>query len=243
MKVVLAMILWLWTAAAVHADEGLPAAASANGPGMMVVGPNPADMNSTQPIQGSIIVNTRDMGNRWSHVQNTDVMEVTAEFSSEDGAAYRVIINKPMPRHPLGRYTTWFGVVYWHEMHGNTGIGASTIPKVKPDIALWGWAEISKDGQVIARMVPAHVMVMTQPPMQGIMLEIATEDKNLPGVADGYITAMWPTVASLSLPTARVYRRQIIGWVALVAIVLLFGGLIFAERPRARARSEAGRSV
>src|SRR5688572_25607807 len=139
-----------------------------------------------------------------------------------------------MPRHPLGAYTTWFGVVYWHEMHGDTGIGTSSIPKVKPDIALWGWAEVSRDGQVIARMVPAHIMVMTQAPMQGIMLEVATEDKNLPGVPDGYITAMWPTLAAISLPTTTVYGRQIAGWMALVLVVVLFGGLIFLERRRAQ---------
>jgi hypothetical protein len=201
---------------------------------MIVVGPNPTDMNSTRPMEGTINVSTRDMGNRWSHVQNTDVMDVTAEFSSEDGSAYRVIIDKPMPRHPLGKYTTWFGVVYWHEMHGNTGIGSSSMPKVKPEIALWGWADVSRDGQVIARMVPAHVMVMTQPPMQGIMLEVAAEDKNLAGVPDGYITAMWPTVASISLPTTEVYSRQIAGWVALIAIVVLFGGLIFLDRRQAQ---------
>jgi hypothetical protein len=42
-------------------------------------------------------------------VQNTDAMLVTARFTSGD-AEYQVTIDRPMPRHPLGRYTTWSGV-------------------------------------------------------------------------------------------------------------------------------------
>lgn len=232
MRALLMLLLYLGSSTAATADEGLPASASASGAGIMVVGPNPTDVNSTRPIEGTITVSTAEMGNRWSHVQNTDAMEVTAEFTSEDGAAYRIVINRPMPRHPLGAYTTWFGVVYWHEMHGDTGIGTSSIPKVKPDIALWGWAEVSRDGQVIAKMVPAHVMVMTQPPMQGIVLEVATEDKNLPGVPDGYITAMWPAITEIRLPTRQVYVRELAGWAALIAVVLIFGGLVYTERRR-----------
>jgi hypothetical protein len=231
-KGVLLLLLCLWNAAAAHAAEGLPASASARGAGMMVVGPDPTDLSNTQPMEGSITISTADIGNRWSHVQNTDLMEVNAEFSSEGASKYQVTITKAMPRHPLGKYTTWFGVVYWHEMHGNTGIGTSSMPRVKPDIALWGWADISKDGQVIARMVPAHVMVMTQPPMPGVMLEVATEDKNLPGAPDGYITVMWPAVAAIRLPSTQVYTRQVIGWVALGAIVMLFGALTYLQRPR-----------
>jgi hypothetical protein len=242
-RLILLLLLFFWNDAAAHAAEGLPGSASASGPGFMVIGPNPADMNNFRPIEGTITISTRDMGNRWSHVQNTDLMDVIAEFSAEEGSAYKVVINRPMPRHPLGKYTTWFGVVYWHEMHGDTGIGTQSIPKVKPDIALWGWAEVSRDGQVIASMVPAHVMVMTQPPMQGIMLEVATEDKNLPGVPDGYITAMWPTVASIRLPTTQVYARQIAGWVALVVIVLIFGGLTYIERSRAEAQADRKRAL
>jgi hypothetical protein len=82
---------------------------------------------------------------------------------------------------------------------------------------------------VIARMVPAHVMVMTQPPMQG--------------APDGYITVMWPAVAAIRLPSTQVYTRQLIGWLALGAIVLLFGGLTYSQRSRVHAPSSRGRAV
>ena len=209
--------------------NALRASARASGDGMRVVGPNPVDMKSTQPMSGEITVETAEMGNRWSHVQNTDGMRVRASFTS-GGARYEVAVDKPMPRHPLGQYTTWSGVVYNHEMHGDTGIGTAKLPKMKPEIALWGWGEIRRDGQVIARMAPVHVMVSSSDrPMPGIMLEIDTEEKTLLAERDGYIHVMWHKVDSLQMPTAQDRTRMIIGWIAMIGIVGLFGWLAYGE--------------
>jgi len=201
--------------------NALHAAARGSGDAMRVIGPDPVDMKSTQPANGTISIETWEMGNRWSHVQNTDAMRVVANFTSE-GARYEVIIDKPMPRHPLGQYTTWSGVVYDHEMHGETGIGTGKLPKMKPEIALWGWAEVKRNGEVLARMVPAHVMVTSKGALPGIMLEIDTEQKTLNGVPDGYINVMWHKIDSLEMPTAQNRTRTIVGWSAMIAFVALF---------------------
>jgi hypothetical protein len=211
-----------------RADSGLKASASASGNGAMVVGNDPTNMQSTQPLSGSIDVQTDDQGNRWSHVQNTDGMKVEASFVS-GGSKYQVKIDKPMPRHPMGRYTTWFGVVYNHEMHGKTGIGSAKIPKVKPEIALWGWAEVVRDGKIISKMAPAHVMVMTTGDMPGVMLEVDTEDKTLPEVPGGFITAMWGEVKSIEMPKSQVRTRNAAGWLALIGLVAGFWWLNVSE--------------
>jgi hypothetical protein len=217
--------------------NGMRASAKASGDGMRIVGPNPVDMKSTQPMSGEISVETAEMGNRWSHVQNTDQMRVRANFTSA-GARYEVTVDKPMPRHPLGQYTTWSGVVYDHEMHGNTGIGTSKLPKMKPEIALWGWGEVKRDGQVIARMTPVHVMVSSADrPMPGIMLEIDTEEKTLTAERDGYIHVMWHKVDALHMPQTQTRTRAIIGWIAMVGIVALFGWLAYGESSHSRARA------
>jgi hypothetical protein len=91
-------------------------------------------------------------------------MQVRATFSSQ-GANYEIVIAKPMPRHPLGKYTMWNGVVYEHEMHGDSGIGSDKLPRVRPEIALWGWAEVKRNGEVIAPMAAGHVMVMSKGPI------------------------------------------------------------------------------
>ena len=180
------------------------------------------------------------MGNRWSHVQNTDGMRVRATFTS-GSARYEVAVDQAMPRHPLGRYTTWSGVVYDHEMHGNTGIGTAKLAKMKPEIALWGWGDVKRDGQVIARMAPVHVMVSSGScPMPGIMLEIDTEEKTLTAEKDGYIHVMWHEVDSLQMPTAQTRMRTIIGWSAMIGIVGLWLARLFGGRSRG-ARKAASR--
>lgn len=208
--------------------NALLAGARASGEGMRVVGPDPTNMKSTQPINGEISIETSEMGNRWSHVQNTDGMRVRATFTSGD-AQYEITVDKPMPRHPLGQYTTWSGVVYDHEMHGDTGIGTGKLPKMKPEIALWGWGTVKRDGQVIAAMAPVHIMVSSgERPMPGVMLEVDTEDKALAAEPDGYLHVMWPKVDELRMPTAQTRTRMIVGWIAMVGVVGLFGWLAYS---------------
>jgi hypothetical protein len=214
---------------------GLKATASAFGEGIRVTGPNPVDMKSSKPMTGTIKVETVEMGNRWSHVQNTDALKVRADFSSGD-TKYEVTIDKPMPRHPLGQYTTWSGVVYDHDMHGDTGIGTGKLPKMRPDIALWGWAEVKRNDEIIAKMAPAHVMVTSKGAMPGIMLEIDTEQKTLAAEPDGYINVMWHKIDKLEMPSSATWTRLIIGWVALVGIVLLLGWLAYSEPSPPRTR-------
>jgi hypothetical protein len=227
------------------ASDGLPASASAGGTGMMATGPDPnAIMKSSVPMQGSISVHTIERGNRWSHIQNTDSMLVDATFVVGSDS-YRVVVDRPMPRHPLGWYTTWNGVVYRHEMHGETGIGTSRMPKMKPEIALWGWCRVERNGVVIAASAPAHVMVTTEGEMKGIMLEVNTEERNLGELPGGYLAVMWHQIGELSMPESRMQTRQIIGWIALVILTAGFGWLahrMSAKQPALHAPESTDRS-
>jgi hypothetical protein len=201
--------------------EGLRASATASGSASIVIGPNPYDLNATQTVEGFIKVSVIEMGNRWSAVQNKDGMHVEADFVA-DGNHYQVLITQSMPHHPLARYTTWNGVVFNHAMHGNTGIGTSALPTMKPEVALWGWAQVTKNGQLLTKMAPAHVMVMTKGPMKGIMLEVDTEEKNLLGADDGYLTVSWHKLDSFVFPDQKIKIMRRIGWFALIALPLLF---------------------
>ena len=72
--------------------------------------------------------------------------------------------------------------------------------------------------------------------MPGIMLEVDTEDNTLSGVRDGYINVMWPKVESLQMPERQSYLRTIVGWIALIGLVVLFGVLAWRE-PSVRRRA------
>lgn len=211
--------------------RGLHAAASASGPAHRVLGPNPVDLTSAQPVSGSIDIRVVEGGGRWSAVQAKDWVELAADFAAPDGR-YRVLVDKVMPSHPLGKYTTWNGVSLNHEMHGETGIGTSKLPLMKPDISLYGWGKVWRNGELIAPMAPVHAMVTSKGAMTGVMLEVDTEEKTLAGIPDGYITVHWPNVSNLRMPRAMLRNVEIVGWIGLIGLTLLFGWLAWHEERR-----------
>jgi hypothetical protein len=143
-------------------------------------------------------------------------MAVTADFRDpRDGAAYRVTVNTPMRQEPEGRYTTWFGVSLGHAHHGNTGIDTPALPRLASELALWGYADVYREGQLIAGGKPAHLMVVKkeQGNLPGqVFLSVATEKKDLVGVPDGYINVIWRKVNALSTAStqgvAMAHERQ-----------------------------------
>jgi hypothetical protein len=94
---------------------------------------------------------------------------------------------------------------------------------MRPEIALWGWAVVKRDGKVLSPMAPAHVMVTSSGPMPGIMLEVDTEEKTLTGELDGYINVTWPKIEALQMPESHSNLRLIVGWIALIGIIILLG--------------------
>lgn len=209
----------------------LPASAVSLGSGTAMAGPEPYDTTSTLPMSGSIQISTTDVGNRWSPIQDTDKIDVTADFTIQ-GSAYHVTITQPMTNNPTFHYPTWQGVAYNTELHGNTGVGTNKLPKVKPEISLWGWATIIKDGTEIARLAPSHIMVMTQEPMKGITLEIGAEGKTLAAVPNGYINIMWPKVDDIKMPKSQENAREWTGWGVLLLLNIGLYLLIRRELPR-----------
>ena len=186
---------------------GLEIGASASGDALVVRGPDPYALGQAQPTSGTIRVQAVETGDRWSPLQSKDTMAVTAEFRDpRDGASYRVTINTPMRQEPEGRYTTWFGVSLGHAHHGDTGIDTPALPRVASELALWGYADVFRDGQLVAGSKPAHVMVVKkeQGSLPGqVFLSVGTERKDLVGVPDGYVNVIWPTVGTLSTASTQ----------------------------------------
>lgn len=236
LAVVILFLFTIFSPQSVYAAEGLPASVMTRGEGKMVVGADPYNLNSTQPMNGSIQMQVVNVGDRWSPLMNVDEMNIVSEFTS-GGSRYRITIDKPMVKHPLGKYTTWFGVAYRQRMHGNTGIGTNKLPDVVANVAVWGFAQIEKDGQTIAKMAPAHIMVMREGPIKGITLEVDAEDKALQGVDNGYLHVMWPNIDTLNLSTSEADNRRWLGWLIFVATSGIFWYLINKEPSLGASRS------
>ncbi|KAB7709062.1 hypothetical protein F9802_02750 [Bacillus aerolatus] len=153
---------------------------------MIVTGPDPYNFEKTKPINGTISIKVNDKGDRGSSLQNIDELTVEAKFST-DKSGYEVIITEPMVNHINGRDPTWFGVVYNQPMHGDTKTGTSHLPEMEPDIALWGWADVYKDGKLIESRAPAHVKVMEKMPLKGVTMQVGVENQSLSNTTDGYL--------------------------------------------------------
>lgn len=210
------------------ASSGLPASADASGTGVMITGPNPYNFNKTKPINGNISIRVNNKGDRGSSLQNIDELKVEAEFSTDE-SVYTIRITEPMVNHVNGMDPTWFGVVYNQKMHGDTKTGTSKLPEMEPDIALWGWAEVFKDGKLIESRVPAHVKVMQTRPLKGITLQIGLEGQTLPNTPDGYLHIHWPNIDNLVLPKKQEKTREWIGWSGLILLNFWFGWLAIRE--------------
>ncbi|MFC4403376.1 hypothetical protein [Gracilibacillus xinjiangensis] len=216
--------------------EGLPASAKASGTGNIVTGPDPYNLDLSNPMQGEISIRTLNHGDRWSALMNKDEMLIESSISTSDGD-YHIIIQEPMLHHPNGVDPTWSGVVYSNQpMHGDTDTGIAELPKVEPAIAVWGWADVYKDGKLVQTNVPSHVMVVEKGDWKGITLAIHTEDKRLTSNTDGYILANWPEIEQLYLPKEQKQKREWIGWGALLFLTVWFGWLAISEPHNRRSK-------
>jgi hypothetical protein len=196
-----------WTLARQPDAPGLEVTANASGEALVATGVDPYALSGAAPTSGRIDVRAIDAGGRWSALQSKDTMDVTAELTHpRDGATYRVTMTTPMRQEPEGRYTTWFGVGLGDAHHGDTGIDTPALPRVAAELSLWGFADVYRNGQLIAGGKPTHVMAVQkeQGNLPGqVYLSVATEHKDLVSAPDGYLNVIWREVAELSTPATQ----------------------------------------
>ena len=210
--------------------ENVPAGAWAEGRAHMVIGSDPYDITSTIPVTGTIEINIVERSDRSTPLQKNDSLKIVATVVTQT-STYEVRIYDAR-RLPRGDRPHWGGVALHQPMHGNTGIGTNKIPKVTPQIAVWGLAEVHQDGRIIAKKVLAHAMVIDDKengPFKGMMLDVGAEDKNIRELPDGYLTLLWPQVSSIVMPRAEVFARRALAWILLALTVAVFWRLAEKE--------------
>lgn len=155
-----------------------------------------------------------------------DEVEINAVIPTPDGATYDVVATRPMVADPQGRFTTWYGVGFdvWH--HGRSGIGTTTVPPTKSNVAAYALGNISADGELVAAGVPVHVMTSSE---EGARLELHVGDPEfpLPGIPDGSLRVVWADYEGGYDQTSN-YARY--AWGAGVLIALLGFALAVARR-------------
>ncbi len=207
------------------------ASGQTSGEGIMFTGKDPYDLTHTSLINGSLSFNIIDNGDRGSPLQNIDEVHVEAIFQGELGE-YQIIIKEPMISDPGGKYPTWFGVGYDKKMHGKTNTRTNKLPKMEPNVAIYGWSDLYLNGTLIKTKAHTQVTISTKPTFTGVILEVETEKKSIPNVTSGYLHVQWPKVDELNLLKNRKKIHRWAGASFLIGLNAWFGYLSYINKPK-----------
>lgn len=108
--------------------------------------------NNVATISGSFDATFTDRG------ASGDAVRGTSEFTTQDGTQWRVVLtgvdptgNPPMAPH-------WGGVATYRPLHGTSGNHNPFVPTVN-SIAMWGTADVFRNGQQVKDEAPIHIML------------------------------------------------------------------------------------
>ena len=168
---------------------------------------------------GDISVTAVDMGGRVTPLPPNDRLSIDATIDGPTGVI-EVMVREAMIEHPLGSYTTWWGVGLDVTHHGNSGIGTSTLPYITSELAAFGLGSVSVDGTSVASNVPIHVMTASTglPDNARLALDLVPEGfEAIPGIPGGQLMVLWMDYqANIDKPHTL---RYAIGGVVTIALL------------------------
>lgn len=112
--------------------------------------------NNVVPIGGEFRATLVDRG------PSGDQASGTATFTTRDGTQWRVVIKDAKPaEHPSDpMHTHWGGVATFQPLHGASGHHTPLVPTTNA-IAMWGTADVYRNGELAKQSAPVHVMLTT----------------------------------------------------------------------------------
>jgi plastocyanin len=111
--------------------------------------------NNVTPISGTFTFSAWDKG------AIRDSVDGTAEFTTQDGARWKVILDrvqtKDVPHHPK-----FGGVIRGLYYHGATGVHTPLVPTINSAVALWSIAHLYRNGELVTDNAYVHVMLLSR---------------------------------------------------------------------------------
>lgn len=108
--------------------------------------------NKTATIAGDFNATFTDRG------MSGDMAEGTAEFTTQDGTQWRMVLTGVSPDGDPPMEPHWGGVTTNRRLHGNSGHHNPFVPTVN-SIAMWGTADIFRNGEKVQDAAPVHIML------------------------------------------------------------------------------------
>lgn len=200
-------------------DQGTTATVSATGAVQVETGAFYSDTFTAG--NGDIRIFARDQGGRVTPLPPHDELHVDATIDS-GGHTFVVTVRQAMVEHPLGMHTTWWGVGFDVDHHGNSGIGTSRLPNIHSELAAFGVGSVTMDGRSIANGVPVHVMTAVEGLPGGAHLELdvgAEEFGPVVGLPDGHLRVEWASYTG-GVSEGPKRARYAVGVVVLILLLL-----------------------
>ncbi|MGI8619245.1 MAG: hypothetical protein ACR2L6_09145 [Gemmatimonadaceae bacterium] len=95
----------------------------------------------------------------WDRGAQGDSVAGIAEFRTQDGASWRVVLKDVAPEDPNPMEPHFGGVATNIGYHGSTGMHAPLVPTVQSAVSLWGMADVYRNGELVARDAGVHTML------------------------------------------------------------------------------------
>ena len=111
--------------------------------------------NNVATVTGSFTIDAWELG------ATRDSVAGVAEFTGKDGTRWKVVIDRvqtnDVPHHPK-----FGGVIMGLYYHGNTGVHTPLVPTINSAVALWAYAHLYKNDQLVTDNAWVHVMLLSR---------------------------------------------------------------------------------
>lgn len=97
----------------------------------------------------------------WDHGASGDSVAGTAEFTTQDGAKWRLVLDrvqtKDIPFNPR-----FGGVILGLYYHGASGVHTPLVPTIKSAVALWAFGHLYKNDALVNDGAMVHIMLLSR---------------------------------------------------------------------------------
>lgn len=115
------------------------------------------------PFSDKVAVVSGDFrGTFWDRGRSGDSVAALATFTSQDGASWRVVIDRVAPADAGPMDPHWGGVGTDVTYHGSTGLGVPLVPTVRSQVSYYGMARVYRNGALVDDNAPLHLMLTSQ---------------------------------------------------------------------------------
>jgi hypothetical protein len=111
--------------------------------------------NNVAQIDGAIRVSAWDKG------ATGDSVAGTAEFSTQDGSRWRLVLDRVQTRD-IPFNPRFGGVILGLYYHGASGVHTPLVPTIKSAVALWAYGHLYRNDVLVADAAPVHIMLLSR---------------------------------------------------------------------------------